>query len=47
MKIYTGTGDNGKTSLFSGERIVKNDDRIEAYGAVDELNAIIGAVTAS
>ena len=47
MKIYTGTGDSGKTSLFSGERIVKNDDRIEAYGAVDELNAIIGAVAAS
>jgi cob(I)alamin adenosyltransferase len=47
MKIYTGTGDSGKTSLFSGERIVKNDDRIEAYGAVDELNAIIGAVSAS
>ena len=46
MKIYTGTGDRGKTSLFSGERIEKNDDRIEAYGAVDELNASIGAVTA-
>jgi cob(I)alamin adenosyltransferase len=47
MKIYTGTGDRGKTSLFSGERIEKNDDRIEAYGAVDELNASIGAVIAS
>jgi cob(I)alamin adenosyltransferase len=47
MKIYTGTGDSGKTSLFSGERIVKNDDRIEAYGAIDELNAILGAVIAS
>ena len=47
MKIYTGTGDRGKTSLFSGERIEKNDGRIEAYGAVDELNAFIGAVAAS
>jgi cob(I)alamin adenosyltransferase len=47
MKIYTGTGDRGKTSLFSGERIKKNDDRIEAYGAVDELNALIGVVVAS
>ena len=47
MKIYTGTGDRGKTSLFSGERIEKNDARIEAYGAVDELNALVGAVVAS
>jgi cob(I)alamin adenosyltransferase len=46
MKIYTGTGDSGKTSLFSGERITKNNNRIEAYGAVDELNALIGAVIA-
>lgn len=47
MKVYTGTGDGGKTSLFSGERIAKNDDRIEAYGDVDELNAVIGSVAAS
>ena len=47
MKIYTGTGDRGKTSLLSGERIAKNDARIEAYGAVDELNSLIGAVAAS
>jgi cob(I)alamin adenosyltransferase len=46
MKIYTGTGDSGKTSLFSGERIAKNDARIEAYGAVDELNSLIGAIAA-
>ena len=47
MKIYTGTGDRGKTSLFSGERIAKDDTRIEAYGAVDELNAIVGALIAA
>jgi cob(I)alamin adenosyltransferase len=47
MKIYTGTGDGGKTSLFSGERIAKDDARIEAYGAVDELNAVVGALLAA
>ena len=47
MKIYTGTGDRGKTSLFSGERVFKSSDRIEAYGDLDELNSIIGALIAS
>ena len=47
MKVYTGTGDQGKTSLFSGERLPKNDARIEAYGVVDELNAIVGALVAA
>ena len=42
MKIYTGGGDRGTTSLFSGERVVKSNDRIEAYGDVDELNAFLG-----
>ena len=46
MKIYTGTGDKGKTSLFSGERISKADARIDAYGDLDELNSILGALTA-
>ncbi len=46
MKVYTGTGDGGKTSLFSGERIVKSDARIEAYGDVDELNSVVGSLAA-
>ncbi len=44
MKIYTGGGDRGKTSLFSGERVRKDHGRIEAYGDADELNSIIGAI---
>jgi cob(I)alamin adenosyltransferase len=47
MKIYTGSGDRGKTSLFSGERVGKDNDRIEAYGDLDELNAVLGALAAS
>ncbi len=42
MKIYTKTGDKGETSLFGGERVQKNNQRINAYGTVDELNAFIG-----
>jgi len=41
-KIYTRTGDTGETALVSGPRRVKHDLRIEAYGTVDEANAIIG-----
>jgi cob(I)alamin adenosyltransferase len=47
MKIYTGSGDRGKTSLFSGERVPKDHERVEGYGDVDELNSFIGALTAS
>lgn len=47
MKIYTGTGDRGKTRLFSGERVLKSDVRVEAYGDVDELNATLGALVAA
>jgi cob(I)alamin adenosyltransferase len=47
MKVYTGSGDQGKTSLFSGERIPKNDLRIEAYGDVDELNSVLGGLMAA
>jgi cob(I)alamin adenosyltransferase len=44
MKIYTGTGDRGKTGLIGGKRISKGDSRIVAYGSVDELNSHIGLV---
>ena len=44
MKVYTGGGDRGRTSLFSGERISKDDVRVEAYGDVDELNSLLGAI---
>jgi cob(I)alamin adenosyltransferase len=42
MKIYTKTGDKGKTSLFDGTRVEKSTKRIEAYGLVDEINSQIG-----
>lgn len=42
MKIYTKTGDDGNTSLFGGERVKKNNLRIDSYGTIDELNAAIG-----
>ena len=47
MKVYTGGGDRGKTSLFSGERVRKDHGRIEAYGDADELNSIIGALVSA
>jgi cob(I)alamin adenosyltransferase len=46
VKIYTKTGDSGETDLFDGTRVAKSTDRVGAYGAVDELNAVIGAVRA-
>src|SRR6516165_6216385 len=47
MKIYTKTGDDGTTGLFGGRRVSKTDARVEAYGQVDELNAILGVALAS
>ncbi len=43
-RIYTRTGDAGTTALVGGERVAKDDLRIEAYGTVDELNAVLGMV---
>lgn len=45
MKIYTKTGDEGKTSLIGGTRVSKNNIRIESYGTVDELNSYVGLVS--
>ncbi|GIV22838.1 MAG: cob(I)yrinic acid a,c-diamide adenosyltransferase [Bacteroidia bacterium] len=42
MKIYTRTGDGGETGLLGGGRVSKADPRIEAYGTLDELNAVLG-----
>ncbi|MCL2640802.1 MAG: cob(I)yrinic acid a,c-diamide adenosyltransferase, partial [Phycisphaerales bacterium] len=46
MKIYTKQGDTGKTMLFNGTRVEKDDLRIEMYGTVDELNSTIGLAVA-
>ena len=46
MKIYTRTGDAGDTGLFGGGRAPKDDPRVEAYGDVDELNAVLGMARA-
>lgn len=45
-KVYTRTGDGGETSLAGGQRVSKDDIRIEAFGTVDELNAVIGLTRA-
>jgi cob(I)alamin adenosyltransferase len=42
MKIYTRTGDRGDTGLYGGERVAKNDPRVQAYGTIDEANSAIG-----
>jgi cob(I)alamin adenosyltransferase len=42
VKIYTKTGDDGRTALFGGGRVPKDHARVEAYGDIDELNAVIG-----
>ncbi len=43
-KIYTKTGDKGKTSLFDGTRVSKNNEVVDTYGSIDELNSQIGVV---
>jgi len=47
VKIYTKRGDAGETDLFGGPRVGKDAARVEAYGAVDELNAVIGTCAAA
>jgi cob(I)alamin adenosyltransferase len=47
VKIYTRTGDGGETALFDGTRVSKADPRVDAYGHVDELNALLGQVRAA
>lgn len=47
MKIYTKTGDQGETGLLGTERVSKTSDVIEAIGAVDELNSVLGWVAAA
>src|SRR5580704_5059460 len=46
-RIYTRGGDKGETSLVGGQRVPKDDPRIEAFGEVDELNAFIGLACVS
>lgn len=46
MKIYTKNGDKGQTQLFGGTAVRKDDDRLSAYGTLDELNSQIGLICA-
>ena len=47
VRIYTKTGDSGETSLFDNSRVPKSHPRVEAYGDVDELNAVLGMARAA
>jgi cob(I)alamin adenosyltransferase len=46
MKIYTKTGDEGRTKLYGGDPVFKDDPRVAAYGTLDELNATLGLALA-
>ena len=46
MKIYTKTGDKGTTSLIGGKRVLKNSNKLNAYGSIDELNSFLGLLRA-
>jgi cob(I)alamin adenosyltransferase len=46
LKIYTRTGDDGETGLFGGGRVGKDDPRVNAYGEIHELNAVLGMARA-
>ena len=43
-RVYTKGGDKGETSLIGGDRVSKADPRLECYGTIDELNAVVGLV---
>ncbi|SHI63634.1 cob(I)yrinic acid a,c-diamide adenosyltransferase [Propionispora hippei] len=47
MKVYTKTGDQGKTGLLTGERVDKDSLRVEAYGSVDEITSALGLARAT
>ena len=44
MPLYTKLGDSGQTMLYGGEKILKSEPRIHAYGSIDELNALLGTL---
>ena len=44
VSLYTRTGDEGTTALFGGQRVSKDDARLEAYGTLDELNSVLGVL---
>ena len=46
MSVYTKTGDSGKTSLYTGERVDKNSIRVQTYGEIDEANSCLGIARA-
>jgi len=46
LRIYTRTGDSGETGLLNGSRVPKDDPRVEASGAIDELSAVVGLAVA-
>jgi cob(I)alamin adenosyltransferase len=46
-RVYTRGGDHGQTSLIGGDRVSKASPRLEAYGTIDELNAVLGLVRTS
>ena len=46
-KVYTKTGDDGKTSLVGGQKVLKTNIRINAFGEIDELNSILGLFRAN
>ena len=46
MSVYTKTGDNGQTSLYTGERVAKSSRRVETYGTIDEANSALAAARA-